>query len=174
MAVRYGAEWLNRWQGIDIDAVKRDWAEELAGVSASAMKFAVVNLPIGKPPSVGEFKAICLRAPDLFRPAALDAPKADPERVARIVARLRERIARREPMQWAFDLQEREKRGESMTAGQMVAWREALRKAEEPKGWFTPIDPQCLPPGMRPAEQDAAFQRAEDQALDQFYGEEQA
>jgi hypothetical protein len=33
IAVRYGADWLRMWEGLDMAAVKADWAETLAGLA---------------------------------------------------------------------------------------------------------------------------------------------
>lgn len=150
MTVRYGSAWLNVWEGIAIDAVKADWASELAGVSANAISYALVNLPLDKPPTLGQFKALCIRAP-VYTAPALKAPLADPQRVAEIVDGLRDKLERRKPLQWAYDLQERDKRGESLTLGQRTAWREALTTpaADTGVGKHSPIDPECLPPAMR-------------------------
>jgi hypothetical protein len=172
MAVRYASAWLNHWQGVDIDAVKADWANELGGVSAAALKFGIVNLPIDRPPTVGQFKEICRRAPQLQAPLIVDAVKANPERVNAIVGRLRGKLTKRDRLQWAYDLQDREKRGEDLTIAQQNAWRDALVTVPPDNMTFANIDPACLPPAMRPAQQDAAYQRAESQALDQFHNRE--
>lgn len=152
MLVRYGSAWVNLWEGVDMLAVKTDWATELGGLTNDALKYGVVNLPLDKPPTLGQFKALCLRSPVGVQQRLLNEPKADPERVARIIASLRAKLAKRPPLQWAYDLQERSKRGESMTIAQEIAWREALTTpaADVDSKLFRTIDPENLPPAMRP------------------------
>lgn len=159
MAIRYGALWLNHWQGIDLDAVKLDWATELAGLSNEALKFGVVNLPLDKPPTLGQFKALCLRSPVGVQRMLTNDVKADPQRVKQLAekARLATALKRsKNRLQWAYDLQEREKNGEHLNAAQMLMWRDALRTpAADSLGNFQGVDPACLPPAMRPWEERA-------------------
>jgi hypothetical protein len=63
----YGREFLGRWEGLNIDEVKADWAHELAGFKdhPECIAHALKNMPDGiKPPTVLEFRAICRKAPD--------------------------------------------------------------------------------------------------------------
>lgn len=157
MAIRYGAVWLNHWQGIDLDAVKLDWSNELAGLSNEALKYGVVNLPLDKPPTLGQFKAVCLRSPVGVQRMLTDDVKADPERVRQLTekAKLATAIKRKSAnrLQWAYDLQEREKNGEHLNQVQSQMWRDALRTPAVALGDFKCIDPTCLPPAMRPREE---------------------
>ena len=89
LSVRYGAAWLRQWDGVDIGAVKQDWARELGGASSGAIKHALDCLPIDKPPTVGQFAALCRNAPQ-YAPPALPAPKLSPERSAALSAKLRD------------------------------------------------------------------------------------
>lgn len=156
MAIRYGAAWLNHWQGIDLDAVKLDWATELAGLSNEALKYGVVNLPLDKPPTLGQFKAICLRSPVGVQRMLTDDVKADPERVRQLAAKARAALKQKGRLQWAYDLQERERSGEHLNEIQMQMWRDALRTpAADGLGNFQGVDPSCLPPAMRPREDHA-------------------
>ena len=84
----YGRQFLGRWEGLDLDAVKSDWADELSRFqqSPNAIAYALENLPADKPPTVLEFKAVCIRRPDTS--LSLPSPKADPERVAAEFAKL--------------------------------------------------------------------------------------
>ena len=79
----YGRDFIGRWEGLEIADVKTDWAHELAGFEnfPEGIAFALQSMPAGKPPNVLEFRAMALRAP---RPEfkQLEAPKADPSRVA--------------------------------------------------------------------------------------------
>lgn len=58
----------------------------------------------------------------------------------------------KEPLQWARDLRDREKAGETLTQGQRDAWRNALDKPAAfggVAGGITLIPDHLLPPGMR-------------------------
>lgn len=150
MLVRYGSLWLMQWEGVPAEALAADWAAELAGLSDVALRYGVANLPLDKPPTLGQFKALCLRAPEAQQPL-IDAPPANPERVARLLARARAALHERSHLQWAYDLQARESRGEDLTARQRADWRAALITAPTPElANFVGISPDCLPPAMRP------------------------
>lgn len=88
LSVRYGAAWLRQWEGIDMAAVKADWAEQLGGASSGAIKHALECLPVDRPPTVGQFQALCRNAPT-YAPPALPAPKLSPERRAELSEKLR-------------------------------------------------------------------------------------
>lgn len=89
LTLTYGQSFLRRWADIDLNAVKSDWAHELAGFAQHprAIAWALQNLPPERPPTVLEFRAVARRAPaeDLPR---LPEPKADPARVAAELAKL--------------------------------------------------------------------------------------
>lgn len=83
------------------------------------------------------------------------------------LARLRTRFAGVPPesaLQWAFDLRDRELRGEELTATQSTIWRAAVGAAPRPTlpgSGFTPPPEDTLPPGMRSkAAGDAVARRA--------------
>lgn len=79
----HGRDFIGRWEGLDLADVKTDWAHELAGFDnfPEGIAFALTNLPVGKPPTVLEFRAMALKAP---RPAApqLELPRPDMARVS--------------------------------------------------------------------------------------------
>lgn len=133
MLVRYGSAWLRMWDGVDIDAVKADWAQELAGLEGkpSSIKHALENLPADRPPSVTQFKALCANSPDIFK--ALPEPKADPQRVNEALGRMRQMKVGVRPNQWAYDLQARELAGEILNSTQRAAWRESLGRTAQPE-----------------------------------------
>jgi len=83
LSVVYGHQFMGRWAGIPVEAVKADWAHELSALEAnpSAIKFALENLPPSAPPTVLEFRALCSRRPDVA-PPALPARKGDLKRLA--------------------------------------------------------------------------------------------
>lgn len=151
LSVRYGAKWLRMWEGIDLDAVKADWATELGGFSdrSGAIKYALDNLPAEFPPTAAQFKAIAVRVP-YYVPPALPEPKADPKIVAQALSALTLGTSGN-PKAWAYRLQEREKQGERLTQCQRGAWREALANVDDSliAGDFSPVAQTALPPAMR-------------------------
>lgn len=132
LTVTYGRDFASRWEGLDIDAVKDDWAEELTAYqqAPSAIAHALSVLPPEKPPTVLQFRELCSRAPQ-YAPKALPAPAPTPERLSEALARL---AALEKPQTaskaWALRLQERESRSKTgLTKFQRDAWREALKTA---------------------------------------------
>lgn len=173
----YGRDFLDRWAGQDIDEVKADWMRELGGFMnfPHRIRHGLEHLP-QRPPTALHFREICREAPDSRpRQARLtdEPPPANPKRVAAIVSHLTAKLKKRDRLQWARDLEAREIRGDDLSIWQQRAWRNALTQAPAENMTFSNIDPACLPPGMRPREQNEAFARAESQALEQFYGQEQ-
>jgi len=95
MLVRYGAAWTRMWEGIDIDAVKAEWAAELGHMPDYALRHGLDHMPIDRPPTVKQFGAVCARAPIPERPR-LTEPKPTDEAKARarqIVADTKRRLA---------------------------------------------------------------------------------
>lgn len=139
LAVVYGHAFLGRWSGLDLDAVKQSWAKELAGFLShpEALAAGLEKLPSGEPPTVLQFRDLCresLRDERQPAPPALPAPKADPQKVAALVAKV-DRSAVLNPKAWAWALKAREE-GEKahqpdsrhrLTPYQREAWRTALR-----------------------------------------------
>ena len=70
----YGQQFLRRWQDLDLDAVKADWAHELDGLDRAPKRigFALQNLPTDKPPTVLEFRAIAWKMPTETNNALLE------------------------------------------------------------------------------------------------------
>jgi hypothetical protein len=92
LLVRYGASWLRMWDGVEIEAVKADWSRMLAGFKESAIRHALDHLPDSKPPTAGEFRALCARTPE-YAPPALPAPRTDIERVRRVLALAKDAVS---------------------------------------------------------------------------------
>lgn len=97
MLVRYGAGWTRMWEGIAIDAVKADWADQLGRMPEYAILYALDYLPIDRPPTAAAFRAICQRAPVPSRPLLAEPKPTEEqkERASRIVADLKHRLALR-------------------------------------------------------------------------------
>jgi hypothetical protein len=149
---RYGVAWTRMWEGVDPEAVLADWSEEMAGYQTrpDALKYALQYLPIDKPPTVQQFRAICNAAPEANPPPALPPPPTSPEVVAAV--RQLTNKPRANPLQWAENLRLRETGLERLTPFQRRAWRDAL--LEQPSvamsaGDFTPPPRDVLPPAMQ-------------------------
>ena len=106
LLLTYGRDFSARWEGQDIAAVKADWGHELSVFFThhDSIAYALQHLP-EKPPSVVEFKRIARNAPASSVPRVEHHTKADPERVAQALRRMRDpRLSNRPPKQWAHDL----------------------------------------------------------------------
>jgi hypothetical protein len=155
LALTYGAHFARLWEGLDLDAVKANWAWELAGFASApqAIQYALDNLP-ERPPTALVFRAICRLAPEA-KAVYLPPPKRDPIRAREVreaFQALREAPKHgKAAYAWAYALQERERAGELLTEAQRKAWRAAL--ADVPlallAGEFNPPPRDVLPPGMR-------------------------
>jgi len=97
LALIYGRDFTSRWEGIDLDDVKSDWAHELSGFEKAphAIKYALQNLP-PKAPTVLEFRSIAIRAPAPDAPR-LELPKSNPEIAHKAIAEARALLNR---MNW--------------------------------------------------------------------------
>jgi hypothetical protein len=86
----YGRDFLNRWEGMPLEAVKADWAKELEGFERwpEAIAFGLKNLPPERAPTVLQFRDICRKAP-AKEVQTLPPPKPDPERVRSEIAKLK-------------------------------------------------------------------------------------
>jgi len=129
LTARYGRDFLSKYEGVDLDVIKADWAEELAGLQhrPQAIKYAL-DRPDTKPPNVIEFKAACARAP-VRADLALEAPKASQCVIDRAIAAAREMTRfkgdRLDPIRL---LRKREMEGDkTLTLVQRKFWRIALK-----------------------------------------------
>jgi len=133
LTVRYGDRFLNRWKGIDMDAVRFDWSNVLAGFEKwpEAISFAIDHVDDEKPPTATMFRAIALKAPKPER-LALPEPKADMDRVAaelEKLAPLRTMAAQRvvvDYKDWARRLKLRHESGDDLNLNQVRCYRNAL------------------------------------------------
>ena len=91
LALVYGRDFLGRWDGLDMGAVKADWARELGRFANApdSIRFALDNLPVSKPPTVLEFKHLCNRAPE-YLPALLRPPQPSAEQKQKVQAMLQD------------------------------------------------------------------------------------
>ncbi len=133
LALVYGQAFLARWRDLDLDAVKADWAHELAGFEQhpQAIAHALQSLPPEKPPTVLQFRELARRAP-LPEVPRLEQPAADAQRVAAELSKLASvrtspGPASSDPRGWARRICERHQRGERLN-------RTVLRMAQQAIG----------------------------------------
>jgi hypothetical protein len=65
LMVRYADAWARMWVGLNMEAVRADWCDQLAGVQhrPEALKHALEHLPLERPPTAAQFRELCNRAP---------------------------------------------------------------------------------------------------------------
>ena len=88
LSATYGAEWDRSLGNAPLDDVKVAWAHELAGFAPrlTDVAWGLENLP-ERCPNVIAFRNLCRQAPAAVV-ARVDAPRADPERVAQAMQQL--------------------------------------------------------------------------------------
>ena len=136
LSARYGRSFLAQWDGVPMDDVKADWSEVLDGYDKhpNALGWVLRNLPADRPPNAGQFLALAKSAPaECFaqpgqQRIASEPAKADPQRVAEIMTRLRDASSGDYdgPKGWAWRLRGRELAGDQLSVVQRRFWREAL------------------------------------------------
>lgn len=134
MAATYTNAWVRQFDAVPLADVKTAWAHELAGFSGrlEAVAWALENLP-DRCPNVIEFKRLCGNAPRPVEPR-LPEPKADPERVANELSKLKDALKAQapcahaiDPKGWAKAILARERSGELLNPTSLRFAREALR-----------------------------------------------
>ena len=129
LALIYGREFTNRWEGLPIADVKADWAHELAGFAnwPEAIKYGLENMPPDRAPTVLQFRDMCRKAPAKVM-LALPEPAADPDRVKSEVAKLRnsDPTKKQDPKDWARRILARHEAGDKLNPTTLRFAREAL------------------------------------------------
>ncbi|MDR3004424.1 MAG: hypothetical protein LBV14_09335 [Acidovorax sp.] len=138
LSATYGAAWDRSLGSAPLVDVKTAWAHELSGFGNKLddIAWGLENLP-EKCPNVLEFRALCRRAPaPEFK--QVEAPKANPERVAQLTQQVREVFqasAQKDPKDWAYRLKRRHESGEKLGRHQISAYRQALGFEAFTVGW---------------------------------------
>jgi hypothetical protein len=128
LAVTYGQSFLRQYDGVDIEAVKANWGQELGAFAQNPKAIArgLELLPADRAPTVLQFKALCKGQAEhdmLALPAPPSAP-VSPEVLTAIKAAVKPTSVGSKD--WARALKEREARGPGLTLFQRKAWRTAL------------------------------------------------
>ena len=126
----YGRDFLARWEAVDLNLVKSDWAHELAGFERfpEGIAHALTHLDPVKPPTVLQFRDMARKAPR-SEDKQLPAPKADPAVVAEQLKRLAPLLKRAEPRAdkgWAHAIVQRVQAGEKLNPTTVKFARRAL------------------------------------------------
>ncbi|WP_066336036.1 hypothetical protein [Azohydromonas lata] len=130
LSLRYGCAFLARWKGLDLQAVKADWARELASYAErpEAIEHALALLDPNEPPT-----AACLR--DLCSTVPAPAFRAKPEpKQAQRAAEIRHKYLRPVPPRtgreraWAADMVQRANAGERVSGYGLRLALDALKR----------------------------------------------
>ena len=132
MAATYGSAWMRQWEGVEANAVKSMWAHELGGFASNlkAIAWALEYLP-ERCPNLVQFKNLCRQAPAAEVPQ-LDAPKADPARVAAELAKLAPMRmcaaspSTTDPKAWAHRIIARHRAGEKLSPTVLASAQSAV------------------------------------------------
>jgi hypothetical protein len=131
LSITYGRDFTGRYEGMDINAVKSDWAHELSGFfqHPSAISFVLSNLP-DRAPSVIDFRKIARLSPVPGTPRIEHSP-AGKERIAAELARVAPALQAKAPVDsrdWARRIMARHEGGDKrLTRAQLDMARSALR-----------------------------------------------
>jgi hypothetical protein len=131
LTIRYGVRFLNQWKGIDLNAVRSDWADVLSGFEnwPESIVFAIEHLDDEKPPTAKMFRAIAMKAPKP-ESLALPAPDPDPIKMAEEMAKLdaikSKGNATCDNKEWAKRLKARHDEGGKLNLNQVRCYRLAL------------------------------------------------
>ncbi len=91
----YGRQFMDRWEGLDLEAVKADWAHELEQMEnhPEMIGYALQHLTPERPPTVLQFREIARQMPPP-KFEALPAPAADREKVRLLLERAKRSLTK--------------------------------------------------------------------------------
>lgn len=128
LLTRYGDAWTRKWEGIDADAIKADWQENLQTIferNPKAIAYALQHLP-DYPPNSDGFARLCLLAPSPTGYLSAPSAKPDPERVAAVMSRMEKPAMYDDAKACADRLRDRRERMGGRLEGPQKAQLEAL------------------------------------------------
>ena len=117
LSLRYGRAFPLRWKGLDLEAVKADWACELSSYAErpEAIEHALALVDPAEPPTAAQFRNLCDTAP-------VEAFRLQPEpKQAHRAAEVRRKYLRPVPprsgreLAWAADMVQRAQAGERVS-----------------------------------------------------------
>lgn len=134
LMLRYGRAFLARWRGMSLEAVKADWAQELASYAErpEAIEYAFALLNPDEPPTAARFRELCASAPmPAFR--AVPEPK-QPQRAAEIRRKYLRPVApvTGRERAWAARMVQRADAGEQVSGYSLRAALDALKRTGSP------------------------------------------
>lgn len=134
LTLRYGRAFLARWRGMSLEAVKADWARELASYAEQpkAIEYAFALLDPDEPPTAARFRALCAGAPaPAFR--AVPEPK-QPQRAAEIRRQYLRPVApvTGRERAWAAQMVQRADAGEQVSGYGLRAALDVLKLTSSP------------------------------------------
>lgn len=128
LVATYGRRFWAQWEGVEPADVKAVWARELGGYvdRDDVFTWAFENMP-EQPPNAIEFRNLCRRAPAPVTPQ-IEAPRADPQKVAEAIADARAILEAKAEHRtaWADRILERHRAGEKLSPGVVAAARAAV------------------------------------------------
>ncbi len=124
MAVRYGSAWANKWEGLPMADVKRDWQRQLWRVAENnpdGLKHALEHLP-EFPPTCDVILRLCLQYTPKYKALPAPASKPNAQFAAEVLARLKahQREAGKPADAVARRLEARRAAGERLSAPQLA------------------------------------------------------
>lgn len=130
LILHYGRDFTSRWEGLDLNAVKDDWAYELAGFERhpESISYALAHTDSAKPPTVRQFRDLARKAP---RPENQQLPPPKASRVAipedfKHLASLIKHSAPTGGKDWAHRIIKKAEAGEELSYASVKYAREAL------------------------------------------------
>lgn len=121
----YGNRFTNMWANIDAKLIRQTWAKELAGVTPSGIKHALDHLPDEFPPTVLQFRRICIARPEQATNLAIDVSASEAVRKA-VISGMKVPEANGGMKAWAHRLKSRHDGGDKLGANQIRCYRIAL------------------------------------------------
>ena len=92
LGMAYGREWMNKWEGFPMDAVKAEWAAQLGDLDEWQLAWALDHLPEFAP-GLPKFRKLALEAPRKEQPALPQQTWTPPEQLSPAAQEAKKRLA---------------------------------------------------------------------------------
>lgn len=135
LTLTYGRMFLARYDGLPVDDIRANWAEELGALNGwpEAIRFALSNLPPDRAPTVLEFRNLALRAPRPNNAPRLPGSKpktanhpAVAHHMQAAVRAVKDGQPKGDPLKWARDVVAKHEAGKPVTVGILRMARAAI------------------------------------------------